>query len=468
MCRISARQRTTFTGILIAFMADRSGQGARSLSAIAMAVASGLLCASACSQILTADDLMGGSQDAGSHDTGDGGDALDEPDAKVDVGDAGGEAGASSDASDASESGLDADASEDAEAGHDAEAAVEEPSPCTAETEDCDGDVANGCETEVMSDPLHCGACDHDCLGGECVGGHCQPVVLATGQQLPTGVAVAPGAQGRVYWTNRTDDGTVSSVSKQGGAVMVHATDQPRPGAIVISFGQIYWTCAGLQPSTGLIATIEAGSDGGGATVLASEQNNPFALATFGGKLYWTNSLDNVGTVMTVDTEGQGLQELASNQDLPVGIAADEVAVYWANLNDHEIRFWELNAGLGGLFLGGLTSPGGVAVDVINVYWTEITGDVHGATKVGKHITTYATGQSTPTGVAVDGLHLYWANNGGGTINRALKASAPSDAGAQGLTELASGQNGPMVVALDNTAIYWCNAGDGTIMRLAK
>lgn len=32
---------------------------------------------------------------------------------------------------------------------------------------------------QTATDPHHCGACGHDCLGGECAGGVCQPVILA-------------------------------------------------------------------------------------------------------------------------------------------------------------------------------------------------------------------------------------------------------------------------------------------------
>ena len=37
------------------------------------------------------------------------------------------------------------------------------------------------CENvDTMTSAQHCGRCDHDCLGGACAAGECQPVVLAT------------------------------------------------------------------------------------------------------------------------------------------------------------------------------------------------------------------------------------------------------------------------------------------------
>jgi hypothetical protein len=39
---------------------------------------------------------------------------------------------------------------------------------------DCDGAAGNGCETDILTDPRHCGACHHRCPGGEsCVDGDC-------------------------------------------------------------------------------------------------------------------------------------------------------------------------------------------------------------------------------------------------------------------------------------------------------
>jgi hypothetical protein len=42
----------------------------------------------------------------------------------------------------------------------------------------------------LSTDPKNCGACGHDCLGGDCRRGVCQPVVLARGINSVNGVAV--------------------------------------------------------------------------------------------------------------------------------------------------------------------------------------------------------------------------------------------------------------------------------------
>jgi hypothetical protein len=43
------------------------------------------------------------------------------------------------------------------------------PTPCASFAADCDGDAANGCETDLRSDRAHCGACDHACQTNDCM-----------------------------------------------------------------------------------------------------------------------------------------------------------------------------------------------------------------------------------------------------------------------------------------------------------
>jgi cysteine-rich repeat protein len=50
---------------------------------------------------------------------------------------------------------------------------------CASTFGDCNHDGEDGCETTLTTDPLNCGVCGHDCGGGSCIAGKCQPVQLA-------------------------------------------------------------------------------------------------------------------------------------------------------------------------------------------------------------------------------------------------------------------------------------------------
>ncbi len=43
---------------------------------------------------------------------------------------------------------------------------------------------------DTSNDPLHCGACNHSCLGGLCTGGRCMAMTLATSGDLPSSLAL--------------------------------------------------------------------------------------------------------------------------------------------------------------------------------------------------------------------------------------------------------------------------------------
>jgi hypothetical protein len=55
---------------------------------------------------------------------------------------------------------------------------------CTGSYQDCDGDTANGCESDSLTDDDHCGGCNSPCTPPDvCSGGNCGCV--PTGQRAP-------------------------------------------------------------------------------------------------------------------------------------------------------------------------------------------------------------------------------------------------------------------------------------------
>src|SRR5262249_6330774 len=44
---------------------------------------------------------------------------------------------------------------------------------CPPGTGNCDGNAANGCETNLNTNPVHCGTCAMDCMGSQCIQGAC-------------------------------------------------------------------------------------------------------------------------------------------------------------------------------------------------------------------------------------------------------------------------------------------------------
>jgi hypothetical protein len=345
-----------------------------------------------------------------------------------------------------------------------ADAPQDEPFPCTSVNLDCDKDTTNGCETPIETSSTHCGACGHDCLGGTCLAGGCQPFTLATGQTSPAGLVVDPGPAGRAYWTNRAVDGSVTSVDKTGGEVLVHASDQSLPGGITLNATHLFWSNAASGSTGTIMSAPRTSPDAGAPVVLADLQTVPLGVATLGGRVYWTNAVNNTGAVSAVDIQGGIVDVLATNQDLPAGIAADSTGVYWVNHDGGQLMALDTLTvpPMVRVLATDLVLPAGIVLDTTNIYWSELAGNIRKRSKLeGATTVLLADQQGLPFSLAVDGIHVYWADNASGVIARAPKAGGPVET-------VASGQNGPMYVAVDNLSVYWTNGGDGTIMRKAK
>ena len=89
---------------------------------------------------------------------------------------------------------------------------------CKAPEIDCSGQCVL-----LDSDPDHCGACDHSCLGGACKASVCQPIPIVSGQALPAAISVTD--QG-IYWLNASD-----------GSVMAAGLDGSNPKPIASAQG---------------------------------------------------------------------------------------------------------------------------------------------------------------------------------------------------------------------------------------
>ncbi|HWL86154.1 MAG TPA: hypothetical protein VNO21_10150, partial [Polyangiaceae bacterium] len=144
---------------------------------------------------------------------------------------------------------------------------------CTTNWGDCDDSGANGCETPLNT-TTNCGRCAHDCLGGGCSNGLCQPRKLAAGRDSPDRIVLD---NDYVYGFS-AHTGAVTRVPKNGvpgvGAfpTIYREPAQAVPEEIAIANNGLYYTTYGLT-------TTDAGSfyghvmylrpDGGGHAEVA-------------------------------------------------------------------------------------------------------------------------------------------------------------------------------------------------------
>jgi hypothetical protein len=299
---------------------------------------------------------------------------------------------------------------------------------------------------DLTSDPHNCGKCGHDCLGGACTASTCQPVVLTSTQNHPSGIAVDSSF---VYWTNRAS-GTAGSVAKMpinGGAVTTLATSLDAPFPIAVDASRVYWA---NPVNPGNVMSVPLG--GGTPTTYASGRNAPSAIAVDGTNLYWAE----VSGVYSVPIAGGSIFTLVgiSNPQRPIcptGLAIDASNAYWSDgCLGSIVGKVPLGGGTVVSLLGGVAA--GIVIDASDAYFVQV-GTLYKVPLAGGAATTLATNIGGTQIIAEDATYLYTPS----------LVQIPK-AGGTPVTLASSDPNG---IAVDATAVYWTD-GATSVLKVAK
>lgn len=199
----------------------------------------------------------------------------------------------------------------------------------------CDGPLVacgrGACEVDLTLDPLNCGKCGHDCLGGECEAGECQPVSLYVEGDLRDLAA----DEDYVYFITA---GTVERIPQEVMAdAEVLADDGPKPGP---GKREIEATAEGLVFTGGLLPdgfVRLIGLDGARSQDLGFDAtyNTPTGVTTTSSRAFWVGRLDghpNTYAVLGTTLDGAGDRTYSSGLDLePTGLAANNAFVYFTD-----------------------------------------------------------------------------------------------------------------------------------------
>jgi hypothetical protein len=325
---------------------------------------------------------------------------------------------------------------------------------------------------DTSSVPTNCGRCGHDCLGGQCSGGVCQPfaLVAADAGASPTDLAVDDAY---VYWTDMYN-GAVTRTDKSTGISTVLSTSTFFPQPIAVDDANVYWgDFAGLywcpKSSCALNTNMAAGN----------YRHPLLSLALSDAGVFWSEGDPDLLWVPK-----------ASVNTVPTAVWQGDAAVAFVAANGPRAYFTasdgllhSVSADGGGAYA--VAVPGapvgaqsaGVTLQLPDVYFTVVdpdaglvasaaaaSGDASALTA-----SAVARGQHDPFIIVSDGTSLYWeATTSGGTASAILACSVATCAphvAATTTTDL-------VAIAVDDKAIYWTLSGatsiTGSIWKLAK
>lgn len=321
------------------------------------------------------------------------------------------------------------------------------PPDCTPPLVPC-----NGTCLDVSADPANCGACGHDCLGGACSAGACQPIVLASASEAVDAA--------NVYWV--TYWGSLWKVPLGGGDAteMVHLESSPPGGlaSIAVHGGKVYWTSS-VDTTVRSIPTV-----GGEVTALTSQAGILYTIAANDTGVYWGYS--PVQAKILRLAPGATSPTLVALKVNRTKIAVDQTHVYYG----HDTLDALMKAPIGGgeaIELAKNAPAHKLVVDAKSIYWTSgnVTGIDVGKGKVsrmplaGGTPVVLAEGLNWPAGIATDAENVYFTDRHDGKVMRVPLAGGP-------VVVLAEQQYSSLAVVLDDKAIYWIGAE--SITKLAK
>jgi hypothetical protein len=318
------------------------------------------------------------------------------------------------------------------------------------------------CDGGVLGDNQNCGSCGHDCLGGACQSGECQPVELVTTPH--GGWDIAAGADA-VFWTNQMD-GNFFRMEKTG------SSPQSWPGQggpkEVASVGSFVFIA-----SPGKDAVLRAPADGSAApsTYFSAPQAIETLAADASGVYF-----DGPSAIYVTDGSQQTLVEGAIAQ--PMLIAVDATHVYFTTLEAGDVYRAPKSGGGGPLLpiASAGTKTRALALDAQWLYFATwdsanpVISSVYRIAKDGSGSQQAIGGGAGAIKMVRAGPYLYWANQGtqpafsDGTIQRArVDGATPEPA-----ETVAASQNRPRSIAADDpgkspqggeVAVYWLNCG---------
>lgn len=331
------------------------------------------------------------------------------------------------------------------------------------------------------------GSCTKDCLGGACLNGVCQPVLVTTSTSLGPYAMVLDGTT--LYFTN-TRGSTLASVYKidktatNGTATLLadYNSGYTTPLVDALPLGiavQGNFFYVSLYASGGSGAFWEAGIDrcpttGCTTKTLAYYGDNSYAVAANSTNVFFsTDDINDVLDLQKAALDMTGRASFTTPASEINGLAVDGTDLFYASQDG--VFHCAATCNATAITQGQTLDAELLALDANNVYFTSTpfngVATVQSVARAGGPPKLISSKPALPFGVATDGTNVYFTDIGD-TSNPATGAvymcpvAGCANAEVPISTGAAAGDN-PRPVVVDTNAIYWGTRG-GSIWRLAK
>ncbi len=354
----------------------------------------------------------------------------------------------------------------------------------------CDADLAacDGACVDLQADAKHCGACGHDCFGGVCDLGTCQPITIAQNQSHLGGIAT-DGTY--VYWTGDTGPGSYFVARRRvdaSDAVKTLASSEAAMYGLALSSTKVYWVAAGHVRSCDL-PDCDTGPSDAIATVTSGGCSSSLLFAESKQTLFWAcsatyNAKD--GTLWSLPLPTTTPVPIGPNPADPTLLTSDGTNLYWLNSSTYTNDFQNADGGvlrarlsdgvttpivsglqgdLFGLAVGGgaLYFSGGIVNNEAGAIFREpLPNGVASINPLPKFANAYRVGQ-----MVADESYLYFTDLGSGGVGSVSRC--PHDTECPMPEVIAPGEASPYAITQDAVSIYWTGVGaTGPVRRLAK
>lgn len=325
------------------------------------------------------------------------------------------------------------------------------------------GTACSGACVDTNTNADNCGRCGHSCLGGSCVGGQCQPLVLAANEYEIDGIVIDSSY---VYWTSYSKQHVMRCAlpSCAGGPQELAKTVGPAIG-VAVDASHVYWSDWGQ--TSGTVDKCDPSNCAASTANIASGQQKPNDVIVTNTNAYWGSYQGGYVRSCSLGCTGSNGQPVASGQSQMVNLVLADSALYWITgylATNGAINYCPLsgcNATSPPSLVAGIGKPSGLAADSNNIYWSsQSTQQILECNlpDCSNGPAALAAGQAGVNAIAVDASGLYWTL---GTAGEIASCTLP---GCKTITTVASNLTTPRTIALSQDAIFVSEGGGLTMV----